>query len=330
MANSRVYAWVIVGGENEADAKFTEDEIETLTGWLSSFDKDAVATLANSAFIRLTVNDPVDKATGEWIGEAHHGPVLNLLTSLELRLVNGSRGVTISLEALAGWWATVIDALPTLAGNLGMRRVRLGFGLYPYGPNSIPVVGVDFGAAPAATRRAEYHQIPPWHAYTELFDPFQPPSSILDSPVRELLDMFSYGRADRTVSWVAHCLADGSLKAGYEGHAISRGALGAGARENIVRSIKARLDPVARLSHQELTVLVDWASRAAGDAFTLTYPITGEDGSAVMHAADGWTAEAIHSDGTKQTLAEIGRLHSDVVAEVRGWDVWQQLKLLPT
>lgn len=328
-ANSRVYAWVIVGGEQETDAKFTEDEVETFTGWLSSFEPGAAITLANSAFVRVIVTDPADKATGEWIGEAHHGPVVNLLTSLEPTLVNGARGATVSLEALAGWWATVIDALPTLAGNLRLTRVRLGFGLYPYGPNSIPVVGIDFGAAPPATHRAEYHQIPPWHAHTELFDPFRPPATILDGPVRDLLDTFSYGRAERTVSWVVGGLADGSLKVGYTGHAISRGALEAGARRKIAEIIEARIGPVAALSSLELQVLAEWAYRAAATNFTVTYPISGEDGSAFMHAADGWTAETIHSDKTRSSLAEIGSMHAEILAEVRTWDVWGRLKSLP-
>ena len=328
-ANSRVYAWIIVGGEHETDAKFTEDEVETFAGWLSSFETGAVITLANSAFVRVMVTDPADNATGEWIGEAHHGPVVNLLTSLELTLVNGGRGVTVSLEALAGWWATVIDALATLAGNLRLGRLRLGFGVYPYGPNSIPVVGVDFGAAPPATHRAAYHQIPPWHAHTELFDPFKPPATILDSPVRDLLDTFSYGRADATVSWVARGLAGGSLKAGYRGHAPSRGALESGARKEIARIIEARILPVANLNSLELGVLVEWAYRAAGGDFTLTYPVSGENGSAVMYAADGWTGEAIHSDRTRRGLADIERKHAEVVAEVRTWDVWRRLKSLP-
>ncbi len=328
-ANSRVYAWVIVAGEHETDAKFTEDEVETFAGWLSSFEPGAVITLANSAFVRVMVTDPADKATGEWIGEAHHGPVVNLLTSLELTLVSGGRGVTVSLEALAGWWATVIDALPTLAGNLRFSRVRLGFGLYPYGPNSIPVVGVDFGAAPPATHRAEYHQIPPWHAHTELFDPFKPPATILDGPVRDLLDTFSYGRADGTVSWLAHGLADGTLKARYAGHAVWRGALESGARKEILRILEGRILPAANLSSLELGVLVEWAFRAAATDFTLTYPISGDDGSAVMHAADGWSAEAIHSDRTRRSLADIGRKHAEVVAEVSTWDVWPRLKSVP-
>jgi hypothetical protein len=329
-ANSRVYAWIIVGGEYETDAKFTEDEVETFAGWLSSFEPGPVITLANSAFVRVMVTDPADNATGEWIGEAHHGPIVNLLTSLELTLVNGGRGVTVSLEALAGWWATVIDALPTLAGNLRLSRVRLGFGVYPYGPNSIPVVGVDFGAAPPATHRAEYHQIPPWHANTDLFDPFKPPSTILDGPVRDLLDTFSYGRADATVSWVASGLTDGTLKAGYRGHAPSRGALESGARKEVARIIEARILPVANLNSLELGVLVEWAYRAAGSDFTLTYPVSGDDGSAVLHAADGWTGEAIHSDRTRHSLADIGRKHAEIVAEVSTWDVWGRLKSLPS
>jgi hypothetical protein len=328
-ANSRAYAWVIVGGELETAAKFSEDEIETFVGWLSSFEAGAVTTQANSAFVRVVATDPVEKATGDWIGEAHHGPVINLLTSLELTLVGGRPGVTISLEALAGWWASIVEALPTLAGNLGLKRVRLGFGLYPYGPNSIPVVGVDFGAAPIATLRAEYHSIPPWHSYTELFDPFEPPSTILQGPVRDLLDTFSYGRADETVSWVARGLADGSLKMGYTGHAISRGALEASAREQIARIMEARLNSVENLNSQELGVLVGWAHRAAGQDFTLTYPISGNDGSAYMLAAEGWNAEQIHSDRTRHSLAEIARKHAEVVADVRAWDVWRRLKSLP-
>lgn len=328
-ANSRVYAWLIIGTEHETDARFSEDEVETLAGWLSSFEPSAAITHANRAFVRVVATDPAETATGDWIGEAHHGPVLNLMTSLELMLVDGGRGLTISLEALAGWWATVTDALPTLAGNMRLDRVRLGFGLYPYGPNSVPVVGVDFGAAPTATRRAAYHSIPPWHVYTELFDPFKPPATLLDGPVRELLDNFSYGRAGATVAWLEQGLADGSLKARYKGYAVSRAALELDARERLMRILKERIESVANLSSVELSVLVEWAYRAAALDAILTYPISGDDESASMRAAEGFNAEQVHSDRTKHSLNEIAGAHKEVVEDVRTWDVWRRIKSIP-
>ncbi len=217
LANSRVYAWVVIGTDGETETRFTDDEVETFIAWLSSLHPGAAITLANSAFVRAAVHESDQKGSALWLGEAHHGPVVNLLTSLHLTPLTEGNGATISLPSLAGWWATVVGALPTLAGNLDLRQVRLGFGVYPYGPNSMPVVGVDFGEAPAAARRADYHQIPPWHAYTGLFDPFQPPAGILERPLQELLDMFSYGRTQNTTKWVADRLGDGSLKDLYRG-----------------------------------------------------------------------------------------------------------------
>lgn len=217
LANSRAYAWVVVGTDTETTTKFTDDEVETFIGWLSSLHSGAAVTLANSAFVRAEVHEADQRGSALWVGEAHHGPVMNLLTSLRLTPLAADHGATISLPSLVGWWATVVAALPTLAGNLGLQEVRLGFGLYPYGPNSIPVMGMNFGEAPAATRRAEYHQIPPWHAYVARFDPYDPPGDILEQPIRDLLDMFSYGRTQAVARWVAERLADGSLKDLYRG-----------------------------------------------------------------------------------------------------------------
>jgi hypothetical protein len=140
-----------------------------------------------------------------------------LLSALALTKVQDEYGATISLPSILGWWGTVLDALPNLAGNLRFARVRLGFGLYPYGPNSLSVVGVDFGAAPTASRRAEYHQIPPWHTITDLFDPFAPPRQLLEAPIRDLLDLFSYGRTDATVRWFTERWVEGTLADMYPG-----------------------------------------------------------------------------------------------------------------
>ena len=217
LANSRVYAWVVVGTAQETDAKFSDDEIESLTSWLAAIEPGATAGIANSGFIRMAVDSP-DGGGTLWTAEVHRGPVINLLTALEIQQVPEKNAAVIPFETLVGWWATIVDGIPSLAANLQIDRVRLGFGLYPYGPNSTPVVGLAFGEASAPIQRAR-HQIPPWHGQTSLFDPFNPPRGVLDEAVHSLLDTFSYGRVEEVQLWVANGVANGTLKGAYKGHA---------------------------------------------------------------------------------------------------------------
>ena len=49
----------------------------------------------------------------------------------------------------------------------------------------------------------------------------------------------------------------------------------------------------------------------------LTYPVDGEDGTAVLHFRDGWTGIGVAADGRHSTLREIASAHKDLVSEVR-------------
>jgi hypothetical protein len=220
LANARVYAWVVIGTVQETDTKFSDDEIESITSWVGAMEPSAVASIANSGFIRMAVDAP-DGGGTLWSAEVQHGPVVTLLTALEFEEVpDANHEAVVSFEHLAGWWATVLGGVAALAGNLQLDRVRLGFGLYPYGPNSIRVIGLNFGEAPSPVQRAR-HQVPPWHSHTALFDPFNPPGGVLDSAVHSLLDTFSYGRVEQTQQWVAEGIQNGTLKGTYRGHATS-------------------------------------------------------------------------------------------------------------
>ncbi len=244
IANTRVYGWVVIGTEFETAAAFTDDQIETYTSWLKSLEPRARIRQANSGFIWMTVLGE-EGGSSLWAAEVRPGPVVSLLTAIHVRQIGSNVEHAIGFDELVGWWATIIEALPSLVVDLGIERVRLGYGLNPYGLDSTRVVEVDFIAAPQPKRRAEPHQIPPWSAYTPLFDPLNPPADILAAPIRDVLDRFSYGRVEATQAWAADGLADGSLKARYRGPAGLANATSRSSCERCGADLKVRqlVDP---------------------------------------------------------------------------------------
>jgi hypothetical protein len=202
-ANARIYGWVVVGTEREdPNAQFTDQQIETYTTWLRTLEPRAKAHVATGSFIRMSLTD--DRAgTPLWDGQVHAGPVVSVLTALEVVQLGTGSDRALSFEVLISSWVMVLNALPALVSNLGSGRVRLRFGLYPYGPNGERVIDVDFGAAPRPVRRADPDQIAPWYKYTSLFNASSLPHDILAAPLKDLLDRFSYGRLDALQEWVA-------------------------------------------------------------------------------------------------------------------------------
>ena len=49
----------------------------------------------------------------------------------------------------------------------------------------------------------------------------------------------------------------------------------------------------------------------------LTYPLTGEDGAAVLYYMEGCTGIAVAADGRRSTLTEIADTHRALVKAVR-------------
>jgi len=100
---------------------------------------------------------------------------------------------------------------------------------------------------------------------------------------------------------------------------LPRRSVEAGVRERLGALIQDRIAPVAHLNDYEPDVLVGWGFSAATGVLNLTYPISGEDGNAVLRAAEDQMATAVRSDGNRETLKTISRLHSEIVEEARNW-----------
>ena len=82
----------------------------------------------------------------------------------------------------------------------------------------------------------------------------------------------------------------------------------------------------ARAGHEDGRVLIVAPPLARADALwmaagpqasVLTYPVTGEDGAAVLYFMEGWTGIAVAADGRRSTLDEIADAHKDLVEAVR-------------
>ncbi len=67
-------------------------------------------------------------------------------------------------------------------------------------------------------------------------------------------------------------------------------------------------------------MLVGWAFGGVTGTITLTYPISGDDGDALLRSREGQNATAIRSNGNRETLAAISRIHAGIVAEARNWE----------
>ena len=256
-ANSCIYSWVVIGPEVEEDTAFTDDQIETVIGWVGSLEPRAAVRQATSSFIWATLLDE-SGSDALWSADVRPGPVLTLMSSLEVREINPQTGHSLRLEALVGWWARVIAAVPQLAANLGLDRVRIGLALNPYASGSIRVVDVDFGAAPLPARRAEPHQISPWRIHLGLVDPFSPPPDLLNDALRDFLDKFSYGRVEPLQRWVADGLASGRLGSLYPGPAGQGKAPGrAGAVSDPIPLVSGDPELTTALTIEESTRPID-------------------------------------------------------------------------
>ena len=106
--------------------------------------------------------------------------------------------------------------------------------------------------------------------------------------------------------------------------AFRRGATANGvdlARVKLDPWIRGRIDEDFRkfgLSEPERNNLHHAAWMAAGpQASVLTYPITGEDGAAVLYFMEGWTGMAVAADGHRSTLTEVGDIHRALVQAVQ-------------
>ena len=157
-------AEVVLGYEAKETLRFSEEELDSIDGWMESLCPDSVPSRTDRSFIRR--QREVDQVL-LWHCQADPpGPVISLDTVVEVGPADG--GTAVNLQELWTCWTRARDAALQLSRVLGSQPARIAVALQPYPSERGPITDLTFGGLPEPDPTGAAGYVPPWQ---EVFDP---------------------------------------------------------------------------------------------------------------------------------------------------------------
>lgn len=195
--NGRAYMVLDVIATPSVTTSLSEEAFEVVEGLVTRIRPDAKCKFEDDQYINWSDREVMGSYA--WVLEVKPGPAIRQLQ--EADLVPLGHGQALRLQAALSWWLVAAEAASHVLGRLGGDQAAVSFGLNPYPPGSSPVIGIEFGDAPAARRSAEYHQIPPW-MFSATPVASDEVSGELPLALEDLLKIFNYRSAPDLIGWI--------------------------------------------------------------------------------------------------------------------------------
>ena len=147
-----------------------------------------------------------------WVAQLDPGPTISIRQPVGIRHRppvaerGGQPEGDLIFPDLVGLWKAMLAEQVGIMKDLGVRRVRFGVTMIPYGSlvDQIRIVGLIFGDLPSPSQLVDVpaHEIRPWAFRSAAFDVDTSPAVELERAIRDLLRMFGYVAVDQLVASV--------------------------------------------------------------------------------------------------------------------------------
>jgi hypothetical protein len=187
-------AEVVVGYELKHELRFTEDEFDSIDGWLESLIPQSVPARTDMSFIRR--QQEVDNVLLWHAQVMPPGPALSLDKVIEVRAA--TEGVAADFEGIYEYWTLLCDELPKLSTKLSGDPARIAVALQPYPADTEAIVDLWFARVQRPPSTGATGMVPPWQEIYEL-DSRQDLAQVPERAARDLLRHFGFRDFDETI-----------------------------------------------------------------------------------------------------------------------------------